>query len=68
MGDVFGSSQQLILTLNFPNGAHHSELGSVYPREDDTDDIVAGHEKAIVILRQWLNEIKSQQVADESRR
>ena len=65
---ILATDNPNLAVLNFPNGAHHSELGSVYPREDDTDDIVAGHAKAIVILGQWLNEIKSQQVADESRR
>jgi hypothetical protein len=54
------SSNPELAILNFPNGAHHSDLGKIWPRKDDTDDIIQGHEDAIIILRQWLDEIKSE--------
>lgn len=53
-----------LAVLNFPNGAHHSDLAHVWPREDETDDIVACHEEAKVILGRWLDEISSQQIVD----
>jgi len=51
-----------IAIINFPNGAHHSDLGSKWPRWDDTDDIVQGHKEAIVILRQWLDDLKADNI------
>eukprot|EP00537_Pseudo-nitzschia_pungens_P003239 CAMPEP_0172359308 /NCGR_PEP_ID=MMETSP1060-20121228/3514_1 /TAXON_ID=37318 /ORGANISM="Pseudo-nitzschia pungens, Strain cf. cingulata" /LENGTH=599 /DNA_ID=CAMNT_0013080889 /DNA_START=251 /DNA_END=2050 /DNA_ORIENTATION=- len=43
--------------LNFPNGAHHSELSSKYPNPNDTEDIVEGYEKVTEILAMWLDEV-----------
>ncbi|CAJ1951880.1 unnamed protein product [Cylindrotheca closterium] len=49
-----------IAIFNFPNGAHHSDLGNSWPSSDDTDDIVQGHRDATITLRQWLDEIKAE--------
>merc|ERR1712070_892215 len=52
------SRQQQIRVLNFPNGAHHSELkGGPYPNPKDTDDILQGYDDATDILSTWLDEI-----------
>ncbi|KAL3928965.1 MAG: hypothetical protein SGBAC_012415 [Bacillariaceae sp.] len=53
---ILQNSNPNIAIINLPNGAHHSDLGSKWPRSDDTDDIIQGHKEAIVILRQWLDE------------
>eukprot|EP00980_Cylindrotheca_fusiformis_P008125 scaffold1727_cov133-Cylindrotheca_fusiformis.AAC.28 len=60
---ILQTSNPDLAVINFPHGAHHSDLGSVWPRKDDTDDIVQGHKDAIKILRQWLDEVKSDSVA-----
>jgi hypothetical protein len=46
-----------VIALNFPNGAHHSDLGHEYPTPGETKDIVKGHEQIVEILRGWLSEI-----------
>ena len=49
-----------ILALNFPNGAHHSELSHDGPSEKDTDDIKLGFIQIKAILGKWLEEIKNE--------
>ena len=47
-----------ITVLNFPNGAHHSELQhGVYPNPNDTADIVEGYQQSTKVLSAWLDEI-----------
>ena len=57
---ILESNNPDIAIINLPNGAHHSDLTQMYPDEDDTDDIIQGHEQAEVILRQWLDQIKDE--------
>jgi len=47
-----------ILALNFPNGAHHSDLIHEWPSPDETEDMAQGHEDIIRILRMWLIALK----------
>ena len=48
--------------LNFPNGAHHSELkAGPYPNPNDTEDILEGYHTTTRILKEWLEEIKAEQ-------
>lgn len=47
-----------IFIINFPNGAHHSELRRHYPDPEDTEDIVAGYETIKKTLGGWLDEIR----------
>jgi hypothetical protein len=47
-----------LLALNFPNGAHHSDLSHVGPSPIDTDDIKEGHKSIAQILEKWLNEVR----------
>jgi len=51
-----------LAVINFPNGAHHSELSGVYPNPVDTDDVKAGYDTITTVLSQWLEEIYSQRV------
>eukprot|EP00980_Cylindrotheca_fusiformis_P007659 scaffold1605_cov141-Cylindrotheca_fusiformis.AAC.22 len=46
--------------LNFPNGAHHSDLSGRGPSNDDSDDIKKGFQTITSILGTWLNEVKEQ--------
>jgi len=46
-----------LFVVNFPNGAHHSELNRLYPNPRDTDDIVEGYQTGTEILAGWLDEI-----------
>jgi len=49
-----------LAVINLPNGAHHSDLVMHWPNKADTDDVVEGHEQALVILREWLDEVKEE--------
>ena len=45
-----------LLTLNMPNGAHHSDLSHTRPcpAPDDTADVLDARAKATVVLTRWL--------------
>ena len=45
-----------LIALNFPNGAHHSDLSHLGPNENDTDDIKDGYKKIAQILGDWLGD------------
>jgi Serine carboxypeptidase S28 len=49
-----------ILALNFPNGAHHSDLSHEWPVPGETEDLIKGHESILNIVRQWLYEISKE--------
>ena len=58
--------QHEIAVINFPNGAHHSELkGGLYPNPNETSDILDGYQSVTEILAGWLEEIA---VAQEEER
>jgi lysosomal Pro-X carboxypeptidase len=48
-----------LVALNFPNGAHHSDLSGKGPSEDDTDDIRRGFDQIEAILGTWLASLSS---------
>mmetsp|Transcript_658 Transcript_658/g.1409 ORF Transcript_658/g.1409 Transcript_658/m.1409 type:complete len:361 (+) Transcript_658:157-1239(+) len=51
-----------LVVLDFPNGAHHSELkAGPYPNPSDTPDILEGYQKATEILSGWLDDIAANQ-------
>jgi hypothetical protein len=49
------------LALNFPNGAHHSDLSGKGPTDDDTDDIKQGFANIQSILAEWLAQLPGYQ-------
>jgi hypothetical protein len=51
-----------IVAINFPNGAHHSDLSHEGPNDNDTDDIKAGYGQISNVLGKWLNDIKDEQL------
>ena len=65
VGAIQQNLSESLLALNFPNGAHHSDLSGRGPSEDDTDDIQQGFRDIITILGDWLNEVA---VGDSSSR
>ncbi len=56
-GSYLEDLSDTVLALNFPNGAHHSDINHVGPTENDTDDIKEGYVTITNILETWLNEI-----------
>ncbi|KAG7360080.1 serine carboxypeptidase S28 [Nitzschia inconspicua] len=48
-----------LVALNFPNGAHHSDLSHLGPNRNDTEDIEQGYKAISRILGQWLRDVKS---------
>ncbi len=53
-----------IIAMNFPNGAHRSDIAHMEPGPQDTDDIKEGHRVIPIILQQWLDEIKKENWGD----
>ena len=47
-----------LIAINFPNGAHHSDLSHNLPSSFDTPDITAGRQQALDLLTLWLQEMK----------
>lgn len=61
VGGIQTNLSDSIIVLNFPNGAHHSDLSHVGPSDADTDDIRAGLKTIATILGNWLKDVKSLQ-------
>ena len=59
VGAVKENMSESLLVLNFENGAHHSDLNSVGPRDTDTEDIKQGYIIIEEILTHWLTQVKS---------
>jgi Serine carboxypeptidase S28 len=51
-----------LVAINFPNGAHHSDLSHEGPNDNDTDDIKAGYGQIANLLGKWLKDIKDEQL------
>jgi len=48
-----------LVTINLPNGAHHSELSHSYDPAADTDDVRAAHDRIAELLQAWLEEVRA---------
>lgn len=48
-----------IEVINFPNGAHHSDLRVAGPTDYDTPDIKAGHATIADLIGTWLDEVRT---------
>jgi len=47
-----------LISINFPNGAHHSDLTHEVFGERNTPDVVAGHNRAMGLIGSWLEEVR----------
>jgi hypothetical protein len=56
-GGVTWNVSDTVLSLYFPNGAHHSDLMRNGPSDHDTDDLKYGYIQIKNILGKWLDEI-----------
>ncbi|GMH91645.1 hypothetical protein TrVE_jg10783 [Triparma verrucosa] len=55
------SEERQLIAMNFPNGAHHSDLSHSDPGPNDTEDIQEGHEKIAALIGEWLIEIMEEE-------
>ena len=62
VGGIHTNLSESLIAINFPNGAHHSDLSHVGPSKDDTADIKKGFKTISTILSRWLKEVKSMQI------
>jgi pimeloyl-ACP methyl ester carboxylesterase len=62
------SLSQDLITLNMPNGAHHSDLRHTRPcpAPDDTADVLAARKAGAEILMRWLREVKAESYEADS--
>lgn len=58
VGGIKQNLSESLIALNFPNGAHHSDLSGRGPSEDDSDDIKHGFVSIMEILGGWLEEVR----------
>lgn len=56
-GSYLEDVSDTIVSLNFINGAHHSDLTHFGPSDADTDDLKEGFVNITNILEKWLGEI-----------
>jgi hypothetical protein len=55
---VLESLSNSIVAINFPNGAHHSDLSHEGPSAEDTEDIKHGFSQITNLLSFWLEGMK----------
>ena len=58
VGGILQNLSDTLLSINFENGAHHSDLTHVGPSDQDTPDIVDGFVTIRNIFASWLDEIQ----------
>merc|ERR1712048_1341898 len=51
------SPEKGLISINMPNGAHHSEFDTIRGA-GDTPDVEAAQEKLASIFGQWIHEVK----------
>jgi hypothetical protein len=62
VGGIQTNLSDTVVALNFPNGAHHSDLNGHYTPEDDTPDIQQGYRLVRTILSEWLADLASERM------
>jgi len=60
---VLSSIAGSVEVVNIPNGAHHSDLTHELPSDVDTWDVKDAHRRIIIILGDWLKNVKEEAVA-----
>lgn len=58
VGSILTNISDTIVSLNFENGAHHSDLSHQGPSENDTEDIRQGFDKIEQLLGEWLEDVR----------
>lgn len=59
VGSILHNISDTIVSLNFKNGAHHSDLSHIGPSAQDTNDIREGFDQIQKILGLWLNDVRN---------
>jgi len=62
VGGIQTNLSESVIALNFPNGAHHSDLSHQGPSEEDTNDIKQGFESVRQLLKAWLIDIQKERM------
>jgi hypothetical protein len=57
---IVESSNPGIVVINFPNGAHHSDLSGTFPNDADTEDLKQGYVQISDQIGIWLADIKTE--------
>ena len=67
VGSILSNISDTLISLNFKNGAHHSDLSHQGPSEDDTDDVRQGFNTIQSILGEWLDDIRALSKLEETK-
>jgi hypothetical protein len=60
VASITDSLSDNIRVINFPNGAHHSDLLWVGPSSHDTHDVTQGLADIKALIGKWLNDIRNE--------
>jgi len=66
VGGVVEDLSEGLVAVNFPNGAHHSDLSGRGPSEEDTEDVKRGYLKVQQILGGWLADVERTALGGEA--
>jgi Serine carboxypeptidase S28 len=59
VGSFTETNNPHVAVINYPNGAHHSDLTPTWPRHDDTQDVIDGRALGLSIIKGWLDIMKA---------
>lgn len=57
VASITANVSDTLVAINYPNGAHHSDLSHTGPTDQDTPDIKEGHKRVQALIGSWLDEI-----------
>jgi len=60
--ETLDAGDRQLIAMNFPNGAHHSDLSHSAPGLNDTPDIQEGHAAIIQLFHKWFKDIKEENI------
>lgn len=58
-GSILHDLSETIVVVNFPNGAHHSDLSYKGPDSEATEDLIKGRIQISQLLSKWFDNIKN---------
>jgi hypothetical protein len=63
VGGIRENLSESLPVINFPNGAHHSDLSGRGPSDEDSDDIQQGFRDITEIIGKWMDDVKGENTA-----
>eukprot|EP00929_Paragymnodinium_shiwhaense_P003639 TRINITY_DN104227_c0_g1_i1.p1 TRINITY_DN104227_c0_g1~~TRINITY_DN104227_c0_g1_i1.p1 ORF type:complete len:523 (-),score=69.49 TRINITY_DN104227_c0_g1_i1:146-1714(-) len=55
-----------VVSINMPNGAHHSDLSHSFGSSFDTPDVIAAHKQILGLVGEWLAQVRDPSIDQSS--